>query len=207
MRLSFDLLIIKLFRNKEYLKIFNDTPKKWGLNLILLLLIATYLTAGISKLRFGGLEYLDGETIGFYIQERTFEFDNGSHKLIIGDSNLTNEDKWKDKFGLKAYAYSNITSSERIKGIQMYIASSPNILKIITFCSIVFEFLGFIVFFGSKYRNIYLCFAFMFHTVIGLLMGFTFYQYRLICILLIDWRSILNYFNYRFPRFNFFNIS
>lgn len=190
MRLSLDNLIKSIYF-KSKINFFCTVKKtSWGVNLILLLLIATYFTAGISKLRFGGTSYLDGETIGFYIQEHTFEYPKGEVKLIIGDSNLSEEEKWKDKYGLQAYAYSNIQSSKKIRKIQYWVSNKPLLLKLITMFSIVFELAGFIVFFGSKYRNIYLLCAIMFHTTIGILMGFTFYQYRLVCLCLIDWKYL-----------------
>lgn len=190
MGFSCDGLMNHFFLKQKKMIVLNYQPIQWGVNLLLLLLITTYFTAGISKLRFGGLDYLDGKTIGFYIQEHTFEYPNGDHKIIIGDSNVKEENKWKDKYGLQAYAYSNIQTSKKIRKIQYWVSNKPNLLKLITIGSIVFELIGFTVFFGSKYRNIYLFCAIMFHTTIGVLMGFTFYQYRIVCLCLIDWRDL-----------------
>ncbi|SMC54959.1 hypothetical protein [Cellulophaga tyrosinoxydans] len=166
---------------------------KWGVTLLLLLLILTYFTAGISKLRYGGTNYLDGNTIGFYIQDHTFEYPQGKHKLIIGDPSLPKTSKWKDDYGLQAYTYSNIQKSLTVRKVQYWIVEQPWLLKGITIFTIIFELGGFIVFFGSKYRNWYLFFAFLFHTTIGFLMGFTFYQYRLIILCLMDWKAIYAY--------------
>ena len=33
-------------------------------------LVFTYFTAGVSKLRYGGVEWLDGSTLSFYIQDK-----------------------------------------------------------------------------------------------------------------------------------------
>lgn len=193
---SMGISIDSFFARKWFFKrnSFNYfSEQKWGINLILILLVCTYLTAGISKLRFGGMSYLDGSTIGFYIQDHTFEYEQGKHKLILGDSSLPEAAKWKDKYGLQAYTYSNIQSSQTIRKIQYWITEKPNLLKFITISALIFEFGGFIVFFGSKYRNFYLFIAFMFHTTIGFLMGFTFYQYRLIILCLVDWESIFSF--------------
>ena len=99
----------------------------------------------------------------------------------------------KDDYGLQAYTYANIQKSLTVRKVQYWIVEQPWLLKGITIFTIIFELGGFIVFFGSKYRNWYLFFAFMFHTTIGFLMGFTFYQYRLIILCLMDWKAIYAY--------------
>ena len=147
----------------------------------------------MSKLRYGnGVNWLDGSTLGFYLKEKTLTFKEGEKQLIIGDNKITQKEKWKDRFGFKAHAYANYQSSKKMRLIANYIASHKFLLVILSVGSIIFELFGFIVFFNSKYRNIYLISAVLFHLSIGALMGISFRQYRLIALCLIDWNYLLN---------------
>jgi len=195
MHLSFDKLLGNFLKKRKGINVSSTIDLKWGSNLLLILLIATYFTAGVSKIRFGGgSNYFDGQTIGFYIQDHTFEYPKGKQKIIIGNSNnLEENDKWKDKYGLQAYAYSNVQTSKSIRGLQEWLYYQPSILKAITIVSLIFELIGFIVFFNSRYRNLYLAFAIIFHASIGALMGFTFFKFQLICFILMDWNAIRDY--------------
>ena len=193
MRLSMDFLLLKFYKRlkKKYVA-FNKTPK-WSINLILLLVALTYFSAGISKLRYGnGIKWLDGSTLSFYLKEQTLKYDEGDMQLIIGDSKITDKKKWKDSYGFIAHTYANFQSSKKMNVIANYIASNKFLVVILSIGSVMLELLCFIVFINSKYRNIYLISAIIFHSSIGALMGISFRQYRLICFCLIDWNYLIN---------------
>ncbi|WP_406683909.1 hypothetical protein N1F78_14625 [Seonamhaeicola sp. MEBiC1930] len=194
MKISLDYAILRLHKilKKKPLK-YSINPK-WSVNLILLLLIITYFTAGVSKLRYGnGIKWLDGSTLSFYLKERTLKYNEGDIQLIIGNNDIAKNDKWKDKFGFIAHTYGNFQTLKLNNKIADYIANNKLLVITLSIGSLLFELLGFIVFINSKYRNIYLFSAILFHLSIGALMGISFRQYRLICFCLIDWNSLFKY--------------
>lgn len=195
MKISVDYLMLWWFKKAKNIPFKMSENPKWGFNLILCLVALTYFTAGVSKLRYGnGLEWLDGSTLGFYLQERTDLYKKGDVQIIIGDGNTENHLSWKDNLGFIAHTYGNYQTEPKLIAISNYIANNNMLLIALAIGSVLFELLAFIVFINSKYRNLYLISAILFHLSIGALMGISFRQYRLICFLLIDWNLILNYF-------------
>ncbi len=190
MKISLDALILRFFR-KNNINSSNQVPK-WGFNLILALVVITYFTAGVSKIRYGGLKWVDGTTLGFYLKERTEKEKKGESQLIIGDHKIKDEDKWKDRFGFIAHTYGNFQNVKKWNERADYIANNRYLVIALAIGSVMFELLAFIAFFNSKYRNIYLVSAILFHMSIGQLMGISFRQYRLICFFLIDWNLIID---------------
>lgn len=194
MKLSIDYLVTWWFSKRKNKPFTMSNNPKWGFNLILCLVALTYFTAGVSKLRYGnGLQWLDGSTLGFYLQERTDLYKKGDVQIIIGDADTENHLPWKDNLGFIAHTYGNYQTSPNLIAIANYVANNKILLIALAIGSVLFELLAFIVFINSKYRNIYLISAILFHLSIGALMGISFRQYRLICFLLIDWNLILNY--------------
>lgn len=195
MKLSMDYLLLKYVYLKEKTPLFQFSKNpKWGFNLVLALVVLTYFTAGISKLRYGhGINWLDGSTLGFYLKERTNLYQQGDKQLIIGDAKITEDKKWKDHYGFIAHTYANYQTSPRLTAISEYVANNKILLILLSIGSVLFELLAFIAFINSKYRNIYLASAIIFHLSIGALMGISFRQYRVICFFLIDWIAIFNF--------------
>jgi len=209
MKLSIDYLILKYtyLKDKTSYFQFSNTPK-WGFNLILTLVAVTYFTAGISKLRYGhGINWLDGSTLGFYLKERTYLYKKGDVQLIIGDSNIADENKWKDEMGFIGHTYANYQTSPKLTAIATYVSNNKFLLTALAIGSVLFELLAFVVFINSKYRNIYLISAILFHLSIGALMGISFRQYRLICLCLIDWNLILGYLSEKLKFFKLLNLK
>lgn len=198
MKLSFDYLIKYVYsRIKKISFCIGKTPK-WSVNLVLLVLALTYLTAGISKVRYGGWEWFNGSTLGFYIQEKTAKFEPGEQQLLIGSDEILESDKWKDKFGLRGHAYGNYRTSKVAYDIGVWIVSKKPMLIFLSVTTVLFEVLGFIMFINGRYRNLFLLSAIILHTSIGFLMGLEFTPYRLICICLIDWKSIFKTINSKY---------
>lgn len=188
MKLSLDYLLLSFYYKRKDRVLNVSKNQKWGINIMLLVVVLTYFTAGISKLRYGnGVSWMNGSTLSFYLKERTAKYDKGESQLIIGDYKIKDSEKWKDQFGFIAHTYGNFQTNKRLNKIADYIADNKILVITLSIGSVLFELLGFIVFFNSKYRNLYLISAIAFHMSIGSLMGISFRQYRLICFCLIDW--------------------
>ncbi|MEL0456419.1 HTTM domain-containing protein [Flavobacteriaceae bacterium SZ-1-7] len=190
MKISIDDWIVNRFvRNETKAK-----SPKWGTQLVLLLVVLTYFTAGVSKLRYGhGAKWLDGSTLSFYLKERTDKYENGTKQIVFSDNQTNSEALWKDEFGFVAHTYGNYQTLKKWNHIADYVANSKFLVILLSVGSLLFELLAFVVFVNSKYRNIYLVSAIVFHMSIGQLMGISFRQYRLICFCLIDWHAIFKY--------------
>lgn len=159
------------------------TPfRRWGELLILALLAITYITSGLSKLRYGGWSWLDGETLGVYLRGLTA----GERVYLVGGGPET----WRDDFGLEMYTYGNYAFGAypqfNLPEIVEWIAHTSWLLVLISIATVVLELAGFLLF-VPKVRSILLVGYIGMHTTIGLLMGLGFTQYRLICFFLIEW--------------------
>lgn len=190
MRISVDsLLFKKLFSFDSN----RDTPtSSWGLKLVLTLVVVTYFTAGISKIRYGGMDWLEGSTLTFYLQNHDSRYPAGSRQLLIANASGTQTEHWKDDYGFQAHTYGNYQRSSFNEKIADWLVSKPALVSFFAFTTILIEVCGFVVFFNSKWRNAYLITVILMHTSIGILMGLFFTKYRLICFLLLDWRGIIN---------------
>lgn len=189
MNLSVDSWVIEKFNSK---KMRLNKSSRWGVNLILILLALTYFTAGISKLKYGGSEWLNGSTLTFYLKNHPSDYNEGSRQLLIGNDQLAEKLKWKDQFAFHAHTYGNYQSNKWLRQSTDWIASRPYLVIFLSYATIFFEIFGFILFVNSRFRNLYLVSAILMHTTIGLMMGLYFNHYRLICFCLIDWSYFLN---------------
>ena len=194
MKISFDFFVYERFINKGIVKSSTATPPKWGLNLILILLVLTYFTAGISKIRHGGLKWLDGATLGFYLENYVADYPDGEQQLLIANDTGDGKRYWKDDIGFEAHTYGSYQYRKGFKALGNWLAERPSMVVGISVITILFEFTWFLVFINSRYRNMYLIAAFITHTMIGVLMGLYFLHYRFICLCLLDWNHILKTF-------------
>ena len=187
MRISLDSLILKRFFSVNLISTTQNV--KWGFTLVLTLLVVTYFTAGISKIRYGGTDWLDGSTLSFYLQNHDYKYP-GSRQLLIANTSQTNTANFKDHYGFQAHTYGNYQRSKFNTNIASWLVSKPAMISFFALLTIVVEVCGFVAFINSKWRNAYLITAILMHTSIGVLMGLYFTKYRLICFLLIDWKLI-----------------
>ena len=198
MRISVDYFIYRKFVKPD--KASDGPVPKWGLNLILIVLVLTYFTAGVSKIRHGGLEWLDGKTLSFYLENYVADFPGAEQQLLIANQEGNSEGLWKDSLGLEAHTYGNYQGKPRYKQLANWLVEHPFWVAVIAIITILFEFAWFTVFINSRFRNAYLILAIITHTSIGILMGLYFLHYRIICLCLLDWKQILNAIGGKYPR-------
>ncbi len=91
---------------------------RWGTQLMLVLIVLLFFSAGVSKLRYSGLAWADGQTLSFYLDGGTGLRipDPESDGYLAPNSTwrkgfsqfVTSEhptDLWKDGVGLEGYLY------------------------------------------------------------------------------------------------------
>lgn len=157
--------------------------RKWGEYLILAILAITYTTSGLSKLRFGGLGWMDGETLGFYLRGMTV---GGTPVYLIGGGETT----WRDDFGLEMYTYGNYRYggySTYFAPVVDWIGHTSAVLIAISVATVLLEISGLLLF-VPRLRSVLLIGYICMHMMIGLLMGLQFTEYRIICLFLIEWQ-------------------
>lgn len=177
---------------KDLLAFFTIPYRQWGVTLILALLAITYTASGLSKLRFGGFQWLDGETLGFYLRGLTA----GETVYLVGGGPPT----WRDDFGLEMYTFANPRFGNYepavLGGFVDWMAHTPVLLAAFSAATVILELSGFLLF-VPRLRSVLLVGYICMHSTIGFLMGLPFHEYQIICLFLIEWERIVPFVVHR----------
>ncbi|MDF0708205.1 hypothetical protein [Flagellimonas okinawensis] len=179
----------KIWKKKDFVRADNKIIKM-STNVILLVVAFTYFTAGVSKLRYGGIEWLDGSTLSFYIQDKMMDYEEGKKQILMGRSVDENDFVWKGPYGLYSHTYGNYRTSPTNRAFNSWLGSNKFLMSTISILTVLLELAGFIVFVNPRLRNIFLVSVIIMHSVIGYTMGLSFSYYRVICVLLMDWKTV-----------------
>lgn len=162
--------------------------RQWGVYLILGILALTYTTSGFSKMRFSGVSWLNGETLGFYLRGLTA----GTEVYMVGGGPPT----WRDDFGIVMYTYGNYNYGNYHPAVLAdavdWVAHTPAILIALSVGTVVLELCGFLLF-VPRLRSLLLIGYMCMHTTIGILMGLPFVEYQIVCFFLIEWERIFGF--------------
>lgn len=192
--LSVDRLIQWLRKRRKgeissvWVMLSNPLDQIWGVRLLLILLACVYFTAGLSKVRYGGLDWLDGKTLTHYLDGSAASSKDFDPPIYLSSSKVSHAEKWKDGFGLYAYSYGNRQGNLFAVNSGKLIAGIPAVIISLSVLTVLFELSSFCLLLGRWPRNLYLFGAIFLHTSIGFFMALTFIQFRIICFLLIDWQ-------------------
>lgn len=189
---SIDRFLLSTYWKKDNLKPINPKILKLSTNLLLVILVLTYFSAGLSKLRYGGVDWLDGKTLSFYIQDKMMDYDDGKKQLLLGRDANEKDFDWKGKYHLYAHTYGNYNTSTKVRAINTWLGTNMYMMSGISIMTVLLELCGFVVFINPRLRNLYLLSVICMHSVIGLTMGLSFRYYELICLCLMDWESMYN---------------
>jgi len=160
----------------------------WGLRLLLILLACVYFTAGFSKLRFGGLKWMDGKTLTFYLDGHASPAKQGRiPPMFLSSEDVRPAETWKDGFGLYSYSYGNRQYGSIGRKAAEFVSSIPALIMTLSILTVLFELSSFLIFIDGWPRTIYLLGAIMLHVSISLFMNLDFVSYRIVDFLLIDW--------------------
>ena len=154
---------------------------RWGFQLILVLLSATYLVAGIAKLRWGGMQWLDGNTLAWYFSGQA----DRDRVPIFADPAATPAMAWRDGIGLIDHAYMSRSSR-----LARWLSVHQPLPMLIAIGAVTFELTAWAMLYRPL-RNWILLSAVVFHTIIGQLMGHIFWDWRILCLLLVDWPALI----------------
>ena len=159
-----------------------EPPSVWPVRLALLLVALVYLGSGLSKLRYSGLSWLDGETLAFYLSGGSPR-GVGSLQGFIADSGLSEAARFRDGFGLVDYTWvANPPSFAR------RLAEIPWLMKVSSGAVLLLE-LGFpLALWNRRAMIAFLTLAAVFHLGVYALMGIDFMAYLVSYCLFVDWR-------------------
>ena len=188
----------------------------WGVKLLLILLACTYFTAGVSKIRYGGLAWLDGQTLTHYLDGSANPYVAGKKPpIFIGPNDVPQKEKWRDGFGIYTYSYGNRQTKKFWKSVGNGIAANRFLITSFAVAATVFELCAFLLLLNGWPRVLYLLGAILMHKSIGVLMNLPFRDYQALCFLLIDWwwvyknipigNNIKQKLNLYFSNFKFLN--
>lgn len=155
----------------------------WGLRLILVLVAFFYLTAGVSKLRYGGIRWMDGETLSFYLSGGSL---SSTLQQYGTADEVPPEHLWKDGYGLQHYLY-----GARPSNLAKEISRNRLLCMLFSVGTIVLE-IGFpLVLLGGVAQTILLLSGAAFHASIIFFMGISFMPWLLLELALVDWEDLL----------------
>jgi hypothetical protein len=180
------------YRKGEHFRLyeafFQVKESVWGLRLLLILLACVYFTAGFSKVRFGGLKWMDGKTLTFYLDGHASPAKQGRiPPMFLSSQDVKPVETWKDGFGLYSYSYGNRQYSSVGRKAAEFVSSIPPLIMALAIVTVLFELSSFLIFLDGWPRTIYLLCAIMLHVSISLFMNLDFVSYRIADFLLIDW--------------------
>ncbi len=152
---------------------------RWGVQLVLILVATFYFASGLAKVRTSGIEWMDGQTLTFYMSGNSLS----SRLQQLGASpSVDPRDAWKDGVGLTHYLYGARPSS-----LARRMARVPWLMTGLSIATIVLE-LGYpLILAGGLVRALLLLSGMIFHLSIFLLMGIAFVPWVIIDFALINW--------------------
>jgi hypothetical protein len=165
---------------------------RWGTQLILVLIAALFLAAGVSKLRHGGLAWADGKTLGFYLAGGTTmglpqaTWQKGFSPLS-GPSDVEPTLTWKDGFGLENYLY--LVSPPKLGRV---VARFPWMAVILSVVTLIFELAAPLMIINHWLRNLYLLSAILFMSGIRFTMGIDFLPWIVVFLRRLTGFGLLN---------------
>jgi hypothetical protein len=169
---SVDRLLVWVWRRRvlpstsQWSTLSGPLVPRWGTQLVLVLLATLFFAAGISKLRYGGPQWADGRTLGFYLDGGSTSaipdprragvhlaphsvWDNGFSQLV-GRASMSPEHTWRDGFGLESYVYHTIPTR-----FGRQAAHQPRLLAAMASSTMVLELAAPMLLVGPA-RNLYL---------------------------------------------------
>ena len=163
------------------LSLFEGSFPIWPANLILVIMAFAYFTSGFSKVRFGTVAWMDGQTLAAYLSE-PHPVDYFSAALNAPDSA-----KWKDGAGLVSFIYSTGQPTPLAKSL----AQIPLAMLLLSSFSVLWEITFPIVLVFRRLLPLYLLGGIAFHVgIMATLSLYSFYSYILCYLLFVDWKRL-----------------
>jgi hypothetical protein len=157
----------------------NPPAARFGDRLLLLLIGLLYFSAGVSKLRYGAVGWLSGETLAFYLGGLARE--PQWYGPVVPDPALA----WKDGFQIDGYLYQG-----RLTPLGAWIARHRALTAVSSWFSLTVELAApLCLLSGPRVRTAWILAAQLFHVGIIMLMGPAFRLWQVIIAVALPWRE------------------
>ena len=148
----------------------------WGYKLILCVLATVYMTAGVSKLRYSGGHWLNGQTLGYYLSRTDNE------QEYLGPRGTDTPHIHEGRIDLVDHAY----GWGARPAVRPY-ATVTAFMALLSVATVALELMSPLLLAHPIARALYLLSAFMMHSSIDLSMDIGFFHYRVYALCLVDW--------------------
>jgi hypothetical protein len=156
----------------------------WPVRAVLLVLCLLYASAGVSKLRYSGWRWTDGNTLAFYLGGGS-ERGATKEQRFIADPRAPAEARFRDGWGLVDHAYVGSPTSAGL-----WLSQEPRLLALLSWGALLWE-LGFsLALVGRWARVLALTGGVGFHLGIHLTLSINFSSYLVCYALFVDWRAL-----------------
>lgn len=184
-QLSVDSLIAyirkKGFTRPPTLNLFGGSFPVWPAKLILVVMALAYFTSGLSKVRFGGITWMDGQTLTTYLSEPQPD------DYFAAQRNAPDSLKWKDGVGLESFIYGTGQSTP----LGRFLAGIPAVMMFLSTVSVIWEITFPVVLIFRRLLPLYLLMGIAFHvSIMATLSLYSFYSYILCYALFVDWKRV-----------------
>jgi uncharacterized membrane protein YphA (DoxX/SURF4 family) len=161
-----------------------EPASAWPARLVLLLIVLFYAASGLSKLRYSGLGWLDGETLAFYLSGGSPR-GTGSPQRFIADPELDAALRFRDGIGLVDYTW--VASPPQLA---RRLSEHGWLMKATSALVLLLELSFPLALVGRRLRALYLGSAAAFHLGVYWLLRIDFMAYLVSYTLFVDWRSL-----------------
>lgn len=190
--LSLDALLIKLVAQRKGRpppgwapELLPHSPKSvWPVRTLLVLLCLLYFSAGVSKLRYAGGDWADGQTLAFYLGGGS-KRGEGTQRFIQQRGDRPDQ-AFRDGFGIVDYAYVG-----RPTAIGSWLSQQPVLLRLIASAALLGELLFPLALLGRWPRRLALLFGLLFHAGIALTLSINFTAYIICYTMFVDWCGLV----------------
>jgi hypothetical protein len=163
----------------------------WPLRLMLILIVLTYFTAGVSKLRHTGPSWTDGRTLAFYLGGGSLR-DRVSPQRFIADVDAPAEARFRDGVGLVDWAWLADPTP-----LGKAVARSPVLSRLLSIFALLLELAFPLALLGRRSTFALLGTALLLHVGIWATMRISFLSYLAVYALFVDWYRVFRWISAR----------
>lgn len=156
----------------------------WPVRAVLVVLCLLYASAGVSKLRYSGWRWTDGNTLAFYLGGGS-ERGATKEQRFIADPRAPEAARFREGWGLVDHAYVGTPTPAGL-----WLSQQRNLLALLSWAALLWE-LGFsLALFGGRVRALALVGGVGFHLGIHLTLSINFSSYLVCYALFVDWGAL-----------------
>jgi hypothetical protein len=189
--LSLDALLLRLLARRKARpppswapELMPCSPKSvWPVRTLLVLLCLLYFSAGVSKLRYSGWDWADGETLAFYLAGGSKRGEDVQR--FIQQRGALPDQTFRDGYGIVDYVYVGEPTA-----IGLWLSQQRVLLRVVSSTALLGELLFPLALLGRWPRRLALLFGVGFHAGIGLTLSINFAAYIVCYAMFIDWCAL-----------------